>query len=123
MSRLLKLSEDIASTQALVARYTGLLAETKDASVAFGLKSLTRQLSGLEASYAEEANSLGRDVCRYRLFGESNPSIYGIGTALANFQHAFSVIFSALKHGPKDRARVSADIRHETELDFGYAFA
>jgi len=85
-----------------------------------GLK--TRQQI-LEAEFLKAANLRGQDVCTYRLFPrEGNPTIDALTKALGSFQHLFTSVFSALKHGPIERLRTNVALAEATSFRFGYTF-
>jgi len=46
-----------------------------------------------------------------------------LGDTLKNFQTWLTTVFDAVRTGPKERARPSAEMVRQTTLDFGYAFA
>jgi hypothetical protein len=48
--------------------------------------------------------------------------IFAFGSALRDFQKWFSTIYAALKTGPKQRARLSAEIIAESSLDFAFTY-
>jgi len=49
--------------------------------------------------------------------------VAALGDTLKNFQTWLTTIFDAIRTGPKERARPSADMVQQSTLDFGYAFA
>src|SRR6266853_3568134 len=87
-----------------------VLQDPASLSLAANLRSLQKRHSTLEENFVALANQLELDVCKYRLFPESGrPTIAALSHAWADFQNLFSVVYDALKNGPKSRARVSAD--------------
>lgn len=42
---------------------------------------------------------------------------------MGSFQKLVSVVYGAIKHGPRQRQRISEDVALETAFEFGYSFA
>ena len=88
------------------------------------LRSAQKRRRTLERAFATEANKVEVDVCSYRLFTEKGvPSIAALSEVLGYFQTLFSLVYDALKNGPKKRSRLSREIVNETSLGFGYVFS
>jgi hypothetical protein len=93
-------------------------------SLAANLRSLQKRHLMLEENFVSLANELELDVCKYRLFPESGrPTIAALSHVWSDFQNLFSVVYDALKSGPKIRARVSAETTSETSFGFAYAYS
>jgi hypothetical protein len=126
MSVLANTQVRIMKTEALIAREERALAKHPEAreSILRSIDSLSKVKRQLERQFADAVNSIGSDICTYRLFSEEgNIRIASLANALSSFQHLISVTYDAIKHGPKERARIAADVTAETSLEFGYAFA
>ena len=124
MSELAELQEKLQDTSAALARAERALADQPGLpSVLATLKSLQKRQHDLEEDFLSQAARLQIDVCSYRLFSESGrPSVRWLATALTDFQSLFSLVYDSLKHGPKQRGRLSADAAQETEFGFAYTF-
>lgn len=95
------------------------------ASLAMSLDSLHKRHAELERRFQSLARSEERDVCSYRLFQDADfrPLISAVGTTLTNFQSWVSVVYDAIKYGPKKRAKIAADAAADTAFAFGYSYA
>ncbi len=124
MPDILDLQEKLQDTTAAIAQLEHAVIENPDTpSLAANLRSLHKRREVLEALFLEMANQLEQDVCRYRLFvAGTRPTISGLAQAWNTFQGAFSVIYDAIKNGPKLRGRVSGTAAEETALGFSYSF-
>lgn len=126
MSRLLEIQDNLQDTAATIARLERALSEDPQSrSLVAMIGSLEKRQQKLEADFLLEADSLGIDVCSYRLFSEEGrPTIAAVSKALGDFQTLVSVVYDAIRSArPKERARVSTEIARETGFAFGYAFA
>ncbi len=125
MTRLLELQEQLQETRAALAQVERALAERPDKpSLSALAKSLTAQQRNLEADFAVEVDRLGMDVCSYRVFkDEGVPPLLPLAQGLVDFQSLVTVVYDARKTSvPKERAKVSPDIRAETAFELGYTF-
>ena len=125
MTRLLELQEQLQETRAMLARVERAVVERPDKlSLRSLAKSLTAQQRNLEADFATEVDRLGMDVCSYRIFSDSGYlPLHPLAQGLIDFQLLVTVVYDAQKTSvPKERAKVSPDIRAETSFDFGYTF-
>ncbi|TXT38183.1 MAG: hypothetical protein FD138_464 [Planctomycetota bacterium] len=126
MSLLLDLQDKLRDTGALIAQHEKAMATSQSPSVAASLRSLQKRNRRLEAEFTEAAESAGVDVCSYRLFADNEKktlSAVSIFSAVEAFQNAFSVMFDAIRKGPKSKAALTPEIKQETEFQFGYAFS
>ena len=93
-------------------------------SILLTVHSLQKRQRVLEEEFLETANAQGEDVCTYRLFSDhESPPVMGISKALENFQTLFSLVYDALKSGPKKRATIGKQILQDTSLNFSYTFS
>ena len=125
MTRLLEIQESIQETTAKLGQLDKELAGRPESrTLALSGKSLEKRLQALEDKFLIEANSVGIDVCSYRLFGSQEPGRLSTLTAvLGGFQTLVSVVYDALKSGvPKQPRRVSADAANETSFNLSYVF-
>lgn len=97
----------------------------RDASILLTVHSLKKRQEELETQLLRTADEIGSDVCSYRLLsdGTYRPSVSAFAKALADFQNLFSVVYDAIKNGPKERARLSSETEQETAFTFGYTFS
>ena len=125
MTSLSNIQEKLLDTKAFVSRLEQRLAKYPDSEQLLGnLRSAQKRQRTLEQAFATEANKIEVDVCSYRLFTEGGaPSIAALSKALGCFQTLFSLVYDALKNGPKKRSRLSKEIVSETSLGFGYVFS
>ncbi len=125
MSELLDLQDKIRHTQAELARIElSLAVRPHSESLNLSLGSLRKRLWDLEEAYLLEADKLGVEICRYRLFSDDRqPTVTAVANVLGDFQRLISTVYAALRYGPKERARLSQDVLENTELPFGYSFA
>ena len=125
MTSLIDIHEKLLDTQAFISRLERRLTAYPDSELLLGnLRSAQKRHRTLERAFATEASKAEVDVCSYRLFTEKGvPSIAALSEALGEFQTLFSLVYDALKNGPKERSRLSQDIVNETSLGFGYAFS
>jgi hypothetical protein len=124
MPDILELQEKLQDTTAAIAQLEHAVIENPDTpSLAVNLRSLHKRREALESDFLELTNQLEQDVCRYRLFvSGTRPTISGLAQAWTNFQNAFSVIYDAIKNGPKVRGRIGVTAAEETSLGFSYSF-
>jgi len=124
MTALLELRDKLQDTHATIEGLQRALADhPDDAALAFTVRSLESRQRVLEQAFLAEANADHLDVCNYRLIPEgSTCSVAAISRALGSFQDLVTVVFDAMKNGPKLRARPSAEIVAGSTLDFGYAY-
>lgn len=121
--RLLQIQEKLQSTIVAVRQLEASLIEHPDSpSLRANIKSLQKLQRNYEAEFLVAADERGEDVCSYRLFGLGNPTIAAMSKALGGFQSMFSVVYDAIKHGPKNRAKMSMDVAQATTFSFGYTF-
>ncbi len=123
MTRLLQIQERLQETIATIRRLEATLSEHPGSpSLHANIGSLQKIQKTFEAEWLEATNQRGFDVCSYRLLVEESPKILTISKSLADFQKMFSVIYNAIKKGPKERISLGRDIVHTTSFKFGYAF-
>ncbi len=126
MSFLANTQSQIAKTNTMIAREERALVEHPDCKEAIlrSIASLKKVQGQLEAQFSEAANSAGVDICTYRVLSEEGTyHIASVAEALSSFQKAVSVVYDALKNGPKQRMRVGPEAATESTFDFSYCFA
>lgn len=125
MSVLLHIRESLQNTAAQIARLERNVAQNPDVPLlALELESLQRRKEKLEAEFLEVSNSAGVDVCSYRLLPEQlRARLVNLAAALTDYQSLLSLFYDAIRNGPKQLAKMGADVLADTSLDFGYAFA
>jgi hypothetical protein len=125
MIRLLELQERLRDTSAAMAELErASVKEPNSPSLMVMAESLRKRKSVLDSEYSTEADSLGIDICTYRIFGEhDHQTLRALVQTLGDFQSLVSTVYDAVKSKvPKMRARMSADVVAETEFGFGYIF-
>ncbi len=126
MTQLVDILDSIRGTQAEIARADAALAGGRSRGVELSIKSLRFRLERLEEEFADATSRQEIDVCSYRLIpdGGATYPVAALGRAMTTFQELLSVLYDSVKSGqPKARAKMSPESRHESTLDFGYAFA
>lgn len=93
-------------------------------SLAAAFQSLEQRHSELEREFAVLVQKNYSDLCSYRLFQADHfqPLISAIGTALVDFQRWVSVVYDAVKHGPKRKTKLPVDVVAESSFSFGYSY-
>lgn len=125
MSKLTEVQEKLLETNVAMAELEKAIAkDASSISLQTMMASLNKRYRDLEADFLEEVESLGIDVCGYRVFGEeAHPTLKALSSVLGDFQNLVSVVYDAIKTAaPKERAKLSADVAAETEFRFGYAY-
>jgi hypothetical protein len=124
MTHLVQVQEKLQETIANIRKMESALVEHPESpSLRANIRSLQKLQRNYEIEWLDAADERGMDVCSYRLFSEvGNPNVAAFALALGDFQNMFSVIYDALRGGPKTRNRVSADIERVTSFNFGYTY-
>lgn len=124
MIELTALQEELQDLNALIAKHERTLASHSEAkSLWANIQTLKRRRQTLEDDFLEAAAKVEIDVCSYRLIpGESRPTIMALSKALSDFQSLLSLVYSALKEGPKRTAKLSVQVMNDTFLGFAYSF-
>ena len=100
MSELLGILDEIQATDAEVHQLERLLAESPSRrSLRLALQSLVVRQEALNDEFSAVADRSGVDVCRYRLFSESDarPSIGVFAKIWDDFQGLFTTVYDAVK--------------------------
>jgi len=125
MTKIAEIQEKLLETNKAIAEMEKAIAiDPKSLSLSAMMKSLEKRYQDLEAHFLAEVDSLGIDVCAYRIFPEEErPTLKALSSVLGDFQNLVSTVYDAIKTAiPKIRARISAEIAAETEFRFGYTF-
>jgi len=126
MSDILELAEKLQDTQAALSRLEKSAAQNPNLpSIALSLNSLRNRQKSLEEQFGELADSLGVDVCSYRMFPEKTqrPTVKTLTSALSDFQTLFTEVYNAIKKGARERGgRVTGDVLAETSFGYAYSF-
>jgi hypothetical protein len=127
MSALLEVVEKLQDTEAALAALNRAALENPSApSIVLTQSSLMKRRRTLEQQFSHVAALNELDVCNYRLLPETsaaNPPILDLANALRHFQTWFTIVYDALKGGPKQRTRVAPEITAETSMHFGYSYS
>jgi hypothetical protein len=106
-----------------IARLERALADHPLDSLLVNIRSLQKRQHELEGEFTKAAALAQSDVCTYRLFADGErETISGLSSVLGDFQSLFTVIYDALKHGPKRRAVWGSESALATSLGFAYTF-
>lgn len=125
MSRIADLQRDIQDATAAIARAERVVAEYPQfPSAVVTLRSAEKRRTDLEEQFFQVSSEIGQNVCSYRVqYDETRgPLISGLAQSLGLFQKIFTTVYHAITHGPKLRAKVSADSSDATALEFAYTF-
>lgn len=125
MTRLLDIREKLQETHAALASVERVAAQSPgDLSLDLTVASLRQRQADLESAFAEAADREFVDVCKYRLISEDQDSysLSMLTSALGSFQELVTIVYDAIKTGPKIRTRVSADIVEQSTFDFAYSY-
>jgi len=125
MNNLADIIIKISDTQAAIREVESAMALSPTRSaLQLSYNSLMKRHEILEAKFIKYASDDHLDVCSYRVFSEADNiyPIFAFGSALRDFQKWFSSIYDALKTGPKQRARLSADIIAESSLNLAFTY-
>jgi hypothetical protein len=125
MSELAELQAKIQDTHTAIARIERMMVDSPDLpSLLANMRSLQNRYESLKAEFLSTAQALGVDVCTYLLFPDSQkPTVMGFANALGDFQSMFSIIYDAIRNGPKARARLGEAVVKESSFGFAYAFS
>ncbi len=125
MNRVSEIQEKLLETNAAMAEVEKAIAnDPKSLSLSAMMKSLEKRYQKLESDFMAAVDSLGVDICAYRILGEEEfPTLKALSSILGDFQTLVSTVYDAIKTTiPKVRARLSAEVVAETEFRFGYTF-
>lgn len=126
MSEVLELQRKLLDTAATIKEVERRIVQKPDSvGLRLSLESLVKRRANLQAEFEELADQQSLDVCKYRLFRDTDEglSLRGFTAALHEFQASFSSLYDALQSGPRKRTKLGADVVRATRLDFGYAYA
>jgi hypothetical protein len=95
-----------------------------DTFIRANLDALKHDASDIETAWERECLERHLEICRYRLLPDvgNRYTITSVTKSLLDFQELFSQLFDTLKHGLKQRARISGRVLSETEFDFGFSY-
>jgi hypothetical protein len=125
MSEIEGLTRRIQDTNEAIARLERSMVDRPELpSLLTNMSSLRKLYANLEAEFRQAADSLGVDVCRYRLFVDGEePTLPGIASALNDFQTMFSLVYAAITDGPKATGHLGAEAAKDTTFGFSYSFS
>lgn len=126
MSELLDIQEKLRDTSAAIAQFEQAIAqEPSSASAAAMLQSFEKRRNVLEEEFQRTAKRVGTDACSYRFFSDFvRPTVTPLCAALSDFQTLYSVVYDAIKSGPKKQSRkLPPDVVDESSFFFGYTFS
>ena len=125
MTDLVAIQEELQDLNALIARHERVSAAHPSAkSLRANIRTLRRRRQALGDAFSEAAARVEVDVCSYRLVPvDGRLSIATLSRVLNRFQTLFSLVYSAIKTGPKHRARLSTEVTNSTSFGYAYSFA
>lgn len=125
MSSFSEIRERLNDTNATLAQVEAALAANPSPSLTSTARSLRKRRDHLEAEFLEAAEEVGVDVCSYRIFPDQGvqTKLAAVTSTLSDWQTMFSVVYDAVKNGPKRTSHLSAEVLAATSFDFGYSFA
>ena len=125
MTDLVAIQEELQDLNALIARHERVSAAHPSAkSLRANIRTLRRRRQALEDAFSEAAARVEVDVCSYRLIpNENRLSIAALSRALDRFQTLFSLVYDAIKTGPKRRIRLSTEVTNNTSFGYAYSFS
>ncbi|MBV9864427.1 MAG: hypothetical protein JO316_03705 [Abitibacteriaceae bacterium] len=120
--------EELQETQAMLHSLEQAAAQHPDTpSLSLNIKSIQKRQHELEVDFATLTHAQYMDVCRYRVFGESDnqtPTLPTLTHVLGDFQSAFTLVYDALKSGKQKRQnQVGAEVAQQTAFGYGYSFS
>lgn len=124
MSDLLDIQGKLQDTAAMLAQLERDFARRPGSlGVQLNIESLEKRKQKLEAELSSATAALGLEVCSYRLLPSQNRAkLSGVTGALGQYQSLLSLFYDAIRNGPKQTAKVSADAAAHTALDLAYVF-
>ncbi len=126
MSMLLQLADQLRDVHAEISRIERVVATHQGSkALLIDFQSMDKRRRLLETEFNVLANNLELDVMRYRLLPESGRpiSLRAVTRVLDRFQTAVSTVYDAIKFGPKQKVKLSAEVLAESGLDFGYTYS
>jgi hypothetical protein len=96
----------------------------EDPALQMNLRSRRRLAERFQSEFFEAAKQERIDVCQYRLIPntEGRYPIASVSRSIEKFQTMFSLVYSALRTGPKNTAHIAHAMQQQTALEFGYSF-
>jgi hypothetical protein len=124
MSEIREIQEKLQDTNAAIARIErSIAANPHFPSLVANLRSLEKRREDLQRDFRAEAHRLEFHVCHYRVLFDGRATLAGVTRVLTDFQNLFSLVYDALKNGPKLRARLGPDTLNESALGFAYSYS
>ncbi|HZL27135.1 MAG TPA: hypothetical protein VFC39_11455 [Acidobacteriaceae bacterium] len=122
MNHLLDLESKLRTAGSAIGRLETAFARNPSRGIQSNILSLRKLQHNLQGEFAQAADKVGRDVCRYRLL-EDRPSLRSFVAALGTFQDAFSQTFESLRKGsPRDRRNLSGESYYLSAFQLAYGF-
>lgn len=124
MNDLAELQTKLEATNSMLTQIgRAVAAHPNDLGINLNYKSLLKRQRKYEAEFLEAAESLGVDVCAYRLIPEGGGiKVTSVARALDTFQTWYSVLVHSIANGPHKRKSVPAEIEAMSSLGYAYAY-
>jgi hypothetical protein len=125
MSEFLEIRELLHDTAAAIARLEREMAAAPfSETLVAHMRSLQKRREQLEIRFHEVADEVGVDICTYRMHPQAvTPSVLSISKALGDFQSLFTVVYVALREGPRIRARIRELDVKDSSFGIAYTFS
>ena len=122
MNGILDLENKLRTTGSAIGKLEGAFAKNPSRGIQSNILSLRKLERNLQVEFAQAADEIGSDVCRYRML-DDRPSLRSFVEALGAFQDAFSQAFESIRKGsPRDRRNLGAESISLSSLQVAYAF-
>ena len=126
MRDLTNILESIEDTERAIIRTEQVLVDHPDTpSLVSTLRSLNKRKQDLEESFYKATHKNFLDVCTYRLFSEEEderPNLKSLSSTLLDFQNLFTVVYDAIKNGPKKTSHINPESELISSFGFAYSF-
>lgn len=122
MNGILDLENKLRTTGSAIGKLESAFAQNPSRGIQSNILSLRKLLHNLQIEFAQAADEIGRDVCRYRML-DDRPSLRAFVAALGTFQDAFSQAFESIRQGhPRERRNLGSEAISLSSLQVAYAF-
>jgi len=126
MAELLEIITQLDDTEAAIARTEQEMARHPgEHSLRLVLASLEKRQENLSIQFTEAASARGINVCTYRLFDKlsERPNLRTFANTLRAFQELVTMVYDALRNGPKERIRAGVESVAKTSFGLAYTFS
>ncbi|HZQ43847.1 MAG TPA: hypothetical protein VFA99_11380, partial [Acidobacteriaceae bacterium] len=122
MNTLLDLESKLRTTGAAIGKLEEAFARNPTRGTQANILSLRKLHHNLQDEFAQAADEIGADICRYRVL-DDRPTVRAFVAALGTFQDAFSQAFESVRRGhPRNRRNLTIEGFNLSSLQVAYAF-